>query len=411
MKNNPMEGIVAELKPDYRLAELQLDQFSKALNNKDKNDKQFQIAAKKLNQDSMEDGIRNYRNKVSDEQDALDKFVGMFDLSNITDTQKSKMTKDFSSNFVTSEGQSQSLKYQNLVSASAGNTNLAGKYIQDNIVDPSLSTDVRLKNIDNFYLSPDYNTKSNSYKLNLEPKVAKVETDILFSISKTASFQALDALPISQEAKNSYKQQIEMQTDNDGLNSIVSDMMTTFRNQDETDKNAQANLESIFLENMLSGNFADTYKKGQVIYDNAKTVDGKNTGAGIMTNLSFLLETFSSMESNTPLGKALKSQSRNTPYDVITPREGNEYIQMNGENAIPLGTMKGEGGKAVNNYASNIPYNSVGQIIPHPGVGVTKADAAKIKQWFKAHPNEYKDFIERINTIHNDINPPKEINY
>ena len=204
---------------------------------------------------------------------------------------------------------------------------------------------------------------------------------------------------------------------NDGLNAIVSDMMTTFRKEYEGDANAQAEQEAIFLDALVTGKWADAYKKGQDIYSSKTyTVDGKNFGAGIMNNLGAMLDTFATMESSSPAGKALKSQARNTPYDVITPSEGNEYIQMKGAdgttvNAIPLGTMKGEGGKAVNNYASNIPYNSVGEIIPHPGVGVTKADAAKIKQWFKAHPNEYKDFIERINTIHNEINPPKEINY
>ena len=404
---------MAELKSDYRLAELQLDAFSKALDNKDKNDKAFSIEAKKIGQDSIENGIKNYRNKMADELDALEKFKGMFDDTtvNVTDTQKSNMVKDFSDRFVTNEGKAQALNYQNLYTSSAGNTNKAGKYIQDNIVDPSLSTDVRLKNIENFYLSPDYNTKSNSYKLNLEPKVAKVETDILFSISKTASFQALDALPIQKAAKNSYKQQIEMQTNNDGLNSIVSDMMTTFRKEYEGDATAQAEQEAIFLEAIVSGKWADSYKKYQTIYDNAQTTDGKQFGAGGMTNLGMMLDTFASMESSSPVGKVLQAQSRATPYDVLTPSEGNEYLQMNGENAIPLGTMKGADGKAVNNYASNIPFNSVGEIIPHPGVGVTKADAAKIKQWFKAHPNEYKDFIERINTIHNEINPPKEINY
>ena len=348
---------------DMKLANFAIDKLNQTVEMNKKLQQQSDIAVRSLNSKNEENRVKNYRNLVNDETDDIKQMFELTKGLNLSDKQLAQMFKANGLNYKTTEAQNAIQMFSGALETSDTN---------NQAIFTDFNTNVKEKSGDDMYAgivsirnNTSYDKTTTAYK-NIETQMDNKEKAYIFDTTKEAGQLTLTSIPfLSKEETTAFSNRLKATSNVTQVEAVLKDAM----NRAGQISNNQAEVEKVVTENLLSGNVFDTIIKLNKLSEDATSNDVRFTAdAG--------LNVFNNLISSVPFGMAGQEfdLDKNKPVILAQPEE-NETFSIN------LG----------NRQADRIPLNAAGEVIPSPSAGISKQDAERIKQHFKANPDDYKN--------------------
>ena len=368
---------------DMKLANFAIDKLNQTVEMNKRLQQQSDIAVRSLNSTSEQNRVKNYRNLVNDETDDIKQMFELTKGLNLSDKQLAQMLKANGLNYKTTEAQNAIQMFSGALETSDTNNQAIFTDFNENVKEKS--GDDMYAGIVSIRNNTSYDKTSTAYK-NIETQMENKEKGFIFDTTKEAGQLTLTSIPfLSEEEKTAFSNRLKATSNVGQVESVLKDAMSRAGQI----SNNQAEVDKIVAENLLSGSVFDTITKLNKLQKDAVSNDVRFTAdAG--------LNVFNNILGSVPFGMAGQqfNLDKNKPVILAQP-DANETFSIN------LG----------NRQADRIPLNAAGEVIPSPSAGISKQDAERIKQHFKANPGDYKSFRDKLLEAYPDMPVPETINY